>query len=117
VAPEWLDEASMSYFRQIVAILERQNRASPDHQDTITNAALALGEIYECSVIIADWGRSYETVNGQGGTMVRPRPEVAQRSDAMRRAQSCLSELGLTPASVGKVSTGEQSGGNPFAEL
>lgn len=67
--------------------------------------------------MIADYGRTYETVNSQGGRMIRGRPEVAQRSDAMRRAQSNLAELGLTPASVGKVTAGEKRDQNPFAEF
>lgn len=114
VAPDWLDELALAYFNQIVQVLDEQQRASPHDQHTIMNAALALGEVHECSVVIADYGRTYETTNSQGGQMIRPRPEVTQRSDAMRRAQSCLAELGLTPASVGKVSAGGQDNGNPF---
>jgi P27 family predicted phage terminase small subunit len=114
VAPDWLDELALAYFNQIVQALDEQGRASPHDQHTIMNAALALGEVHECSIMIADHGRTYETTNSQGGRMIRPRPEVAQRSDAMRRATSCLAELGLTPASVGKVSTGGNDNGNPF---
>jgi len=114
VAPDWLDEIGLAYFNQIVQVLDEQQRASPHDQHTILNAALAMGEVHECSIMITDHGRTYETTNSQGGRMIRPRPEVAQRSDAMRRATSCLAELGLTPASVGKVSAGRQGNENPF---
>jgi P27 family predicted phage terminase small subunit len=114
VAPDWMDELALAYFNQIVQALDEQGRASPHDQHTIMNAALALGEVHECSIMITDHGRTYETTNSQGGRMIRPRPEVTQRSDAMRRATSCLAELGLTPASVGKVSAGGNDNSNPF---
>ena len=114
VAPDWLDELALTYFNQLVQVLDEQQRASPHDQHTILNAALAMGEVHECSIMIADCGRTYETENSQGGRMIRPRPEVSQRSDAMRRATSCLAELGLTPASVGKVSVGGENNDNPF---
>mgnify|MGYP006432348249 CR=1 FL=1 len=114
VAPDWFGEMEAAYFRQIVFAMDGQHRASPDDALGIAMAALALAEVHECSIMIADYGRTYTTENASGGTMIRPRPEVAQRSDAMRRAQSALSELGLTPASVGKVSNGGTDDSNPF---
>lgn len=117
VAPDWLNDVALAYFSRIVAILDGQNRASPDDEHTILNAAVALSEVHECSIMIDDYGRTYETKNSQGGLMIRARPEVAQRADAMRRAQSNLAELGLTPASVGKVSAGGGQDKNPFGEL
>jgi P27 family predicted phage terminase small subunit len=116
-APDWLDELSAAYFRQIVLAMNAQHRASPDDALAITLAALALGEVHECSIMIADHGRTYETTNSQGGRMIRPRPEVSQRSDAQRRAQAALGQLGLTPASVGRVSTGDTDDHNPFEHI
>ena len=52
---------------------------------------------------IAENGRSY-TSDTQNGFIHRQRPEVAMLNEARRHAQSLLAELGLTPASIGKVS-------------
>jgi phage terminase small subunit len=49
--------------------------------------------------------------------MFRPRPEVAMRSDAMKRAQALRAELGLGPASKGKVGGGKKDAANPFGEF
>ena len=113
-APDWFGEIEAAYFAQVVLAMDGQHRASPDDALVIALAALALAEVHECSVMVADYGRTYETTNSQGGKMIRPRPEVSQRADAMRRAQSALSQLGLTPASVGKVSNGGADDTNPF---
>jgi phage terminase small subunit len=39
------------------------------------------------------------------------------RSEAMRHAQSLLSEFGLTPSARSKVSVGQSTEDNPFAAL
>ena len=44
-------------------------------------------------------------------------PEVGMRSEAMRHAQSLLSEFGLTPSARSKVSAGKPQEVNPFAAL
>ncbi len=45
-----------------------------------------------------------EPENMDGLLVPRMRPEVAQLNDALRRAQSALGELGLTPSTRSKVS-------------
>jgi phage terminase small subunit len=52
-----------------------------------------------------------------GDTMYRARPEVAMRSNAMKRAQSLRAELGIGPASKSKVSAQTQDEENPFKAL
>jgi phage terminase small subunit len=46
--------------------------------------------------------------------MIRARPEVAMKSEAMRHAQSLLGELMLTPMSSLKIATGQKAEDNPF---
>lgn len=70
--------------------------------DVYAQALLAsrLAEIERLTAIIEDGGHTYPTGTG----IVRARPEVGKRSEAMRHAQSFLSEYGLTPAARSKVS-------------
>jgi P27 family predicted phage terminase small subunit len=71
-----------------------------------------------CTAFIEDNGRTYERRDETGALiMARARPEVGMRSEAMRHAQSLLSEFGLTPSARSKVSAGQLAEDNPFAAL
>jgi phage terminase small subunit len=60
----------------------------------------------------------YETMNQAGGVMKRAHPMVGQLNEAQRHLQALLAELGLTPASMPKVSALKGGdGANPFREL
>jgi len=74
----------------------------------------ALGEYLELRAIIAEVGRTYETVTITGCTVYRPRPEVAMASDAWRRASAILSEFGLSPSARSKVQTIVEEHEDPF---
>jgi P27 family predicted phage terminase small subunit len=70
------------------------------------------------TAIIEDTGRTYEQAGEDGAVkMIRARPEVAMRNEAMRHAQSLLSEFGLSPSARSKVSAGKPAEENPFAAL
>lgn len=65
--------------------------------------ASRLTEIEACNEALAD-GSSYETTTDRSeAPLVRAKPEVAQRSEAMRHAHSLLVELGLTPAAAHRM--------------
>src|SRR5437899_840169 len=104
IAPRWLTKRGVEIFDNIVALLDEMGLASSADTQIITLCASRIEEIEITTVMVEDSGRIYETTNDSGQTMVRSRPEVAQRSEAMRHAQSLLSELGLTPAARSKVS-------------
>jgi P27 family predicted phage terminase small subunit len=80
-------------------------------------AAMRLSEVKQCSKVIAKQGPTYETTSTQGALVVKARPEVAQRSEAARHAQSLLAEFGLSPASATKVSVPKKNPANPFAKM
>lgn len=117
IAPATLAPREAEVFGQIATILERMGIASPDAVDMLWLLARRIVEIEELTVMIEDWGRTYETRTQAGGRMIRARPEVAMRNEAMRHAQSLLAEFGLSPASVSKVSSREAADTNPFAAL
>lgn len=102
---------------QYTAILEGMGIGLPDDQAALAMLANRLEEIEILSVTIQDGGGTYSTTATSGDKLVRARPEVGQRNEAMRHAQSLLNEFGLTPAARSKVSAGKPSEVNPFALL
>lgn len=118
MAPEWLSERSAEIFDKLSAVLHGMGIASPDDSEMLALAASRLEEIEICTAVIEDSGRTYEK-RGEDGSlqMIRSRPEVGQRNEAMRHAQSLLAEFGLSPAARSKVSAGKKENENPFAAL
>lgn len=117
VAPEMLTKRGAEIFDGLVALLEEMGIASSADTSVIMLCASRLEEVEITTALVEDNGRTYTTVNESGTEMVRARPEVAMRSDAMKHAQSLLSELGLTPAARSKVSVVKKPEENPFKAL
>lgn len=115
--PAWLSERGSEIFSQLSATLLGMGIASPDDQAALAILASRLEEIEICTAVIEDSGRTYTTTATSGDKLVRARPEVAMRNEAMRHAQSLLAEFGLTPATRSKVSAGKPAEANPFAAL
>jgi P27 family predicted phage terminase small subunit len=115
--PHWLTVRGTEIFHGLVAILDEMGIASSADAAVITLCASRIEEVEITTALVEDNGRTFETVNESGSTMYRSRPEVAQRNEAMRHAQSLLSELGLTPAARSKVSIINKPEGNPFKNL
>lgn len=117
MAPGWLTKRGAEIFDGLVALLDEMGIASSADTQVITLCASRIEEIEITTALVEDNGRTYETTTESGDTMYRSRPEVAQRNEAMRHAQSLLSELGLTPAARSKVSITKKPEGNPFKNL
>jgi P27 family predicted phage terminase small subunit len=115
-APGWLTVRGAEIFAGLVALLDSMGIASSADTQVITLCASRIEEVEITTALIEDNGRTYETTSDTG-TMYRTRPEVGQRNEAMRHAQSLLSELGLTPAARSKVSVSKNPEGNPFKNL
>lgn len=115
--PEWLSPVAAEWFRKTVAILVGMGIASADHVDMLSLAATRYDEVLECTAIIEDLGRTYTSVSVTGSLMYKSRPEVAQRSEALRHFAALLSEFGLSPSAVGKVSVDRGQRENEFAEF
>lgn len=115
--PAWLSERACELFNQVAATLDTMGIASPDHVHALAMLASRLEEIEITTAVIEDLGRTYTTTTQSGDQMFRTRPEVGQRNEALRHAQSLLAEFGLTPAALGKVSAPGKRDENPFAAL
>jgi P27 family predicted phage terminase small subunit len=114
--PEWLSERAAEWFLKTVGILDGMGIASADHVDMLSLAASRYDEILDCQSVIEDLGRVYMVLSISGSRTFKARPEVAMKNDAMRHLQSLLSEFGLSPATVSKVSAPPGERDNPFAE-
>lgn len=115
--PAWLSERAAEWFLKTLGILDGMGIASADHVDMLSLAAARYDEILDCQAIIEDLGRTYTVTTISGSIGFKARPEVAMKNDAMRHLQSLLSEFGLSPATVSKVSKPGGDRANPFAEF
>lgn len=111
-APEWLSSRAAEIFGQISGTLDGMGIASPDDQHALSLLASRIEEVEILTAVIEDQGRTYEREG-----LWKSRPEVGQRNEAMRHAQSLLAEFGLTPSARSKVSAGKPPDANPFAGL
>jgi P27 family predicted phage terminase small subunit len=115
-APKELSPRACEIFGTITARLEAIGIASSTFTENQALLASTLEEMEILNIQIEQQGRSYSTVQlievpNEEGKMVtkaqkiwKSNPLVAQRNTARRQAQSLLSDFGLTPSSLGKVS-------------
>jgi P27 family predicted phage terminase small subunit len=103
-------------FLGFVALLEGMGLASSADTHALAMLSSRIEEIEICTAVIEDCGRTYTTTATSGDKLVRGRPEVGMRNEAMRHAQSLLAEFGLTPATRSKVSA-QSAADNQFAAL
>jgi P27 family predicted phage terminase small subunit len=122
-APEWLSARAAEIFDQLVGIVGSMGVGSASDTAMLAMAASRLEEVEICTAIIEDGGRTFVSSaehDEQGRVIsqqIKGHPAVAQRSEAMRHAQSLLVEFGLSPAARSKVSANKSTNENPFAAL
>jgi P27 family predicted phage terminase small subunit len=103
-APAWLSPAAQRWHAQLVEQLRALGLEAPAFGPIVALAAATLGEIQELEELLQVAGRCYESSTAHGSVVWKARPEVAQLAQAKARLRQELAELGLTPASLGKVS-------------
>jgi P27 family predicted phage terminase small subunit len=115
--PAWLSGGAAMVFVDTCGRMDALGTLSPEWSDAIADYASCIDEARQATVVIEDLGPTYSMETKSGAIMFRARPEVAMRSDAMRRAQSLRAELGLGPASKSRVSAKPPAAENPFTAL
>lgn len=113
----YLCPAAKKIFRELARRLQAQQYASDDHRRMLGLAAMRLHEVEELTKVLDEKGYSYETIGTKGQLMIKTRPEVLQRSDAARHAQSLLAEFGLSPSSAGKVKVPKKEKESKWSEF
>jgi P27 family predicted phage terminase small subunit len=116
-APAWLSSRAAQIFEETCAHMDGMGTLSEEWANVIADYASCVEEIELTTAVIEDVGRTYTTHTQSGDTMFRPRPEVAMRSDAMKRAQALRAELGLGPASKSKVGARKKNEANRFTQI
>lgn len=122
-APEWLSSRAAELFDQLVMIVTGMGIASVSDAGMLAMTASRLEEIEICTAMIEDGGRTFVSgvkYDDEGrivSQQIKGHPAVAQRSEAMRHAQSLLVEFGLSPAARSKVLVSKPDEKNPFAAL
>jgi P27 family predicted phage terminase small subunit len=115
--PHWMASAALPHFWTFCNRLAAIGLSSSSYTETIAEAATRVAEVEEANASIQREGMTYWTVDTKGNDKLAANPAVSQRSEALRHLQSLLAEMGLTPASIGKVSAPGGKGrgkGNPF---
>jgi hypothetical protein len=93
-----LSEAVRIEYDRLVALLEPRGVLTEGDGLALELGAQALADFWRLDVILQAEGETYTSAGTKGAVMTRPRPEVAARTDAWRRAMAVLEACGLTPA-------------------
>lgn len=86
-------------------------------RDCIAAYAASLEDAEIAAAAIRKNGATYTTHTAMGDLIIRPRPEAAMRSEAMRRAAMLRAELGLGPAAALRVAAMPVAEVNPYDDL
>ena len=121
-----LSSRASFWFGVIVGRIADMGISSVADSESVMLLALRLAEVEECDQEIKENGRVYakfELVELPSGEtraqkILKANPAVAQRSEAMRHAQSLLAEFGLSPANRAKIPARDaQKAENPWEKL
>jgi P27 family predicted phage terminase small subunit len=116
--PSWLDAKSHKHFNQLLERLEPLGLASSTYSEIIATTAMRFAEVEELTASINKEGLTYLATSTQGETTRKRNPAMAMRAEALRHLHSLLAELGLSPASCGKVpQQPKKTAYNPWEEL
>ena len=128
MAPMHLSDQAQLLFGSIVKILEEQKRADAHYSEHVALLAQRLEQIQRYQAVLEVEGDTFVSESakaiGKGDSarvvitrMIRARPEVAMLSDAMRHAQSLLSELMLNPAAALRIASGHKPAAGGFDDF
>lgn len=124
IAPLHLSDLAQLHFASIAQILIEQKRSSAHYAEHVALLAQRLEQIQRYQAVLETEGDTFvsESVKMVAKRpivtrMVRARPEVAMLSEAMRHAQSLLSELMLNPAAALRIASGHKPEAGAFDDF
>jgi P27 family predicted phage terminase small subunit len=92
-------EAWTRYSRQLAGV----RQVSETDLAALELLCYAYADLIEAREALRENGRTHTETTAGGAETLKARPEVAMASDAAKRMRSLLVELGMTPASRGRV--------------
>lgn len=113
IAPLHLSDLGQLMFGDIANMLAEGQRANPHWAQHVALLAQRLEQIQRWQSVLEVEGDTYESMT-KTGRIIRARPEVAMLSDAMRQAQSLISELMLNPSAALRIADGHKPQANDF---
>lgn len=116
-APLWLSSRAAELFEITCDKMLERGTLAVEWRDCIASYAATLEDVEIATAAIRENGATYTTHTATGDILIRPRPEVGQRSEAMRRAAMLRAELGLGPVASLRVAAVPVSASNPFEDL
>lgn len=124
IAPLHLSDLAQLHFASIALILAEQKRASAHYAEHVALLAQRLEQIQRYQAVLEVEGDTFESVSAKKvdgeavyTKLIRARPEVAMLSDALRHAQSLLSELMLNPAAALRIASGHKPEAGAFDDF
>ncbi len=115
--PDWLSARAKEIFALYATRLNEMGYASASHTEALALLAMRQDEVETHTRVIDKEGTSYKTKSVAGQKILKPRPEVAMRSEAARHLQSLLAEFGLSPSAATKIVVPRRQMKNPFKAL
>lgn len=100
VAPTHLNDRAVYYFGLIIERMD--GRASETYTEILATLAIRLEECERYYGIIYETP-FFETVDNFGNRVLKNHPLSVQYKEAMRHSHTLLGEVGLTPASIGRM--------------
>lgn len=116
-APLWLSSRAAELFEATCDKMAERGTLAVEWRDAIAAYAASLEDIEIATAAIREHGSTYTTHTATGYLIIRKRPEVGQRSEAMRRAAMLRAELGLGPSASLRVAAVPVAASNPYEDL
>lgn len=116
-SPAWLPSRAAELFDATCDKMAERGTLAIEWRDAIAAYAATLEDVEIATAAIREQGATYQTHTATGDVLVRSRPEVGMRSEAMRRAHVLRAELGLGPAAALRVAAMPVEAANPYDDL
>lgn len=104
VPPLHLNERAVYHFNRIVSLMAAP---SETFTDIIATLAIRLEEVERYYLVIYETP-FFETTDQYGNKVLKNHPLSVQYKEAMRHSHTLLGEVGLTPASIGRMGGGKK---------
>jgi P27 family predicted phage terminase small subunit len=114
--PATISPGAKPYWKELAGLLEGARILTDGDRRVLELACEALAQHRSATLALTSFGLTY-TTEGDSGTVVRARPEVAIADAAARRAHRILADFGLTPGSRSRISVAPAPEKNPFDEF